>query len=87
MVTNTDGTIDSPGGGGSSESAGGLGSREFKALEGLTPVEARLLMTSLVDDATASGIGEMLRKEEASKQVKSREEFMGPSDRAAFGCR
>lgn len=47
----------------------GLGPREFKALEGLTPVEARLLVTSLVEDATASGIGDMLRKEEASKQV------------------
>lgn len=46
-----------------------LGPREFKALEGLTPVEARLLVTSLVEDATGSGIGEMLRKEEASKQV------------------
>lgn len=47
----------------------GLGPREFKALEGLAPVEARLLVTSLVEDATASGIGDMLRKEEASKQV------------------
>eukprot|EP00903_Cladosiphon_okamuranus_P005837 g5778.t1 len=47
----------------------GLGPREFKALEGLTPVEARLLVTSLVEDATASGIGDMLRKEEASKQA------------------
>lgn len=32
-------------------------------------MEARLLVTSLVEDATGSGIGEMLRKEEASKQV------------------
>lgn len=47
-----------------------LGSREFKALEGLTPVEARLLVTSLVEDATTFGIREMLRKEEASKQVR-----------------
>eukprot|EP00752_Nemacystus_decipiens_P018211 g16340.t1 len=47
----------------------GLGPREFRALEGLTPVEARLLVTSLVEDATASGIGDMLRKQEASKQA------------------
>ena len=32
-------------------------------------MEARLLVTSLVEDATASGIGDMLRKEESSKQV------------------
>lgn len=51
------------------EGSTGLGPREFKALEGLTPVEARLLVTSLVEDATASGIGDMLRMEEASKQV------------------
>ncbi|CAN0168212.1 unnamed protein product [Scytosiphon promiscuus] len=51
------------------EGSTGLGPREFKALEGLTPVEARLLVTSLVEDATASGIGDMLQKEEASKQV------------------
>lgn len=46
-----------------------MGPREFKALEGLTPVEARLLVTSLVDDVTASGIGEMLQQQEATKQV------------------
>lgn len=48
----------------------GLGPREFKALEGLTPVEARLLVTSLVEDSTASGIREMLRREESAKQVR-----------------
>ncbi|CAM9338179.1 unnamed protein product, partial [Ectocarpus sp. 12 AP-2014] len=47
----------------------GLGPREFKALEGLSPVEARQLVTSLVEDATAAGIGDMLRREEAAKQV------------------
>lgn len=50
----------------------GMGPREFKALEGLTPVEARLLVTSLVDDVTASGIGEMLQQQEATKQVGGR---------------
>ncbi|CAB1108713.1 unnamed protein product [Ectocarpus sp. CCAP 1310/34] len=48
----------------------GLGPREFKALEGLSPVEARQLVTSLVEDATAAGIGDMLRREEAAKQMK-----------------
>lgn len=57
---------DDPRGG---EGSAGLGPREFKALEGLSPVEARLLVTSLVEDATAAGIGEMLQREEASKQV------------------
>ena len=53
----------------SSGDGAGMGPREFKALEGLTPVEARLLVTSLVDDVTASGIGEMLQQQEATKQV------------------
>ncbi|CAN0453854.1 unnamed protein product, partial [Ectocarpus sp. 12 AP-2014] len=47
----------------------GLGPREFKALEGLFPVEARQLVTSLVEDATAAGIGDMIRREEAAKQA------------------
>lgn len=47
----------------------GLGPREFKALEGLVPTEARMLVTALVEDATAFGIGDMLRKQEAAKQV------------------
>lgn len=54
---------------GSPGSCSGFGPRELKALEGLSPVEARQLMTSLVDDITAAGIGEMVLKEEASKQV------------------
>lgn len=57
------------GGADSSGDGAGMGPREFKALEGLTPVEARLLVTSLVDDVTASGIGEMLQQQEATKQV------------------
>lgn len=54
---------------GSPGSCSGFGPREFKALEGLSSVEARQLMTSLVDDITAAGIGEMVMKEDASKQV------------------
>lgn len=62
-----DASIDSPGGGG-----GVLGTREFKAVEGLIPKEARLLVTSLVDDMTSAGIGEMLRLQEADKQASAR---------------
>ena len=54
---------------GSSAGCTALGPREFKALEGLTSVESRQLVTVLVDDITAAGIGEMVLKEEASKQV------------------
>lgn len=65
--------MDSPGGGAGGGGGGGSDSKEFKAVEGLTPAEARVLVTALVDDMTASGIGEMLRQGEATKAVRVHE--------------
>lgn len=59
--------MESPGGAGGN--CGILGAREFKAVEALTSVEARLLVSELVDDMTASGIGDMLRRDEFALQV------------------
>lgn len=56
--------VESPG-----TSGGVLNARELKALEGLTGKEAQMLISALVDDLTACGIGEMLRVQEADKQV------------------
>lgn len=61
--------VESPVGGGG---GGVLASREFRAVEALNPREIRLLITSLMDDITSSGIGDMLRLQEADKQVGQR---------------